>query len=118
VEKHFRILGYIFLAWAALRMLAVVPIIIVWGAVAHGLLPEFAAFLVAPLALLVSVLTLLYLVAGLGLLARGYWARVMAIVVSILSLFEFPLGTALGIYGLWTMMSAAGEREFREYAAP
>lgn len=46
------------------------------------------------------------LVAGLGLLNRKPWARLLALIVCCLALLKIPLGTALGIYGLWTLTKA------------
>jgi len=44
------------------------------------------------------------LAAGLGLLARKSWARILAIVVAVLNLANFPIGTALGVYVLWVLL--------------
>jgi hypothetical protein len=43
------------------------------------------------------------LIAGIGLLKRQSWARILTIVVSCLYLPAIPIGTALGVYGLWVM---------------
>jgi hypothetical protein len=38
------------------------------------------------------------IIAGIGLLKRMEWARVLTLVLAALSLINFPLGTALGVY--------------------
>lgn len=43
------------------------------------------------------------LIAGIGLLKRQSWARILTIVLSCLYLPAIPIGTALGVYGLWVM---------------
>jgi hypothetical protein len=39
-------------------------------------------------------------IAGIGLLGRANWARVLAIVLAIIDLLTFPIGTAVGVYTL------------------
>ena len=43
------------------------------------------------------------ILAGIGLLQRKAWGRILGIVVAILDLFNVPVGTALGIYTLWVL---------------
>ena len=40
------------------------------------------------------------IIAGVGLLKRMEWARILTLILSFLALFNIPLGTALGIYSL------------------
>ena len=51
-----------------------------------------------------GVLALPGLLAGIGLLKRKSWARILALVVGFFSLFSFPLGTALAIYTFWVLL--------------
>jgi len=44
------------------------------------------------------------LIAGVGLLKRQSWARILALVLAILGLINFPIGTAVGIYALWVLL--------------
>jgi len=53
-----------------------------------------------------TALALPGLIAGVGLLKRRSWARVLSLVVAILSLVNFPIGTAVGIYAIWVLMQA------------
>jgi hypothetical protein len=54
-----------------------------------------------------AVLALPGLVAGIGLLTRQTWSRVLALVIGFLSLINIPVGTAIGVYtfrllpGVW-----------------
>lgn len=52
---------------------------------------------------LAAILALPQIIAGLGLMKRQEWARILAIVLSIIALFRFPLGTALGIFSLFVL---------------
>jgi hypothetical protein len=44
------------------------------------------------------------LIAGVGLLARKAWARILAIVASVLGLAGFPVGTLIGIYVVFVLI--------------
>jgi hypothetical protein len=49
---------------------------------------------------IIAIFSLPEVIAGIGLLKRKEWARILAMVVSFLNLIAIPLGTALGIYTL------------------
>jgi hypothetical protein len=57
-----------------------------------------------------GLLALPGLLAGIGLLRRRNWGRILAIVVSFLNLLNIPIGTIIGGYSLWVLFqdSAAG----------
>jgi hypothetical protein len=59
---------------------------------------------------------LLGLIAGIGLLQRQHWARMIAIVAAFLALISIPFGTALGIYTIFVLMSQNAEREYAKIA--
>ena len=50
--------------------------------------------------------------AGIGLLERAPWGRIVAIVAACLSLIKFPFGTAMGI---WTLVMLLGYRNSTLY---
>jgi hypothetical protein len=50
-----------------------------------------------------SILALPGIAAGVGLLMRKGWGRILAIVVGILNLINFPIGTLIGLYTLWVL---------------
>jgi hypothetical protein len=50
-----------------------------------------------------TILSLPGILAGVGILKRKAWGRVLGIIVSILGLLNFPLGTLIGIYGLFVL---------------
>ncbi len=51
-----------------------------------------------------AVIAIPSIVAGIGLLHRREWGRILALVVGILSLIDIPIGTALGVYTIWVLM--------------
>jgi hypothetical protein len=59
-----------------------------------------------------AVLALPGLLAGIGLMKRKNWGRVLAIIVSFLNLLNFPLGTLLGGYSLWVLFQESASTYF------
>jgi hypothetical protein len=51
-------------------------------------------------------------IAGIGLLKRRSWARILAIIIAILDLIYIPIGTAIGIYALWVLLNDETARMF------
>jgi hypothetical protein len=49
------------------------------------------------------VLAIPGLIAGLGLLKRKEWARILTLIISVIDLFNFPIGTAVGVYCIWAL---------------
>jgi uncharacterized membrane protein (DUF2068 family) len=45
------------------------------------------------------------IIAGVGLIKRKEWARILALVVSFFNLIWFPLGTALGVYSIIILLN-------------
>jgi hypothetical protein len=95
MKDHPRLLGSLFLAWAAAQVLALL--------VALAATPVRSDI---PLSLWIALPLFALAYGGVGYLLRQHspQARVPAILLSALALFSFPLGTAIGIYGLWTLL--------------
>lgn len=122
VLEHVRMLGILWIALSALNVigggvLLVVANTIFWRF--HG--PEMSpghAFL-HPLLTLIAFFVLakavLGLIAGVGLLQRAPWARILALVLAFLSLINPPFGTALGIYTLWVLLPSTSEQDYEKY---
>jgi len=61
---------------------------------------------------LVTLLSIPQLVAGIGLLSRTSWSRVMALVLSAIELFIFPFGTLLAMYTAFVLSQQAAVNAF------
>ena len=61
---------------------------------------------------LLAVLGIPGILAGVGLLRRRNWGRVLAIIVTVLGLVNFPLGTILGVYALWVLLQNSASEYF------
>ncbi len=120
IGGHVRLLGILWLAMSALRLLPGLVMLILFGPHTSILPPDVPLFL-SPL-LHGIALTFLFgaiigAAIGWGLLTWQSWARMLAIVCGVLSLLDLPLGTALGIYTLWVLLPARSEEEYRQRSA-
>ncbi len=62
--------------------------------------------------LFLTALAIPGILAGIGLLGRRQWGRILAIVVAILGLANFPIGTVIGAYALWVLLQDAAAGYF------
>lgn len=62
---------------------------------------------------ILAVLSLPSVIAGIGLLRRAEWARILALVIAALNLPNIPFGTALGIYAFWVLLNEETARMFK-----
>lgn len=101
MKDHRRILGTLYIAWAALQLVGAVAMAI-WGDMQIAIPWLFWLSTV--------VVSVAYVWVGMGLRGHDPRFRVSAILLSVLALLSFPVGTALGIYGLWAMLRKSRAR--------
>ena len=56
------------------------------------------------------------IIAGVGLLKRMEWSRILTLVLAVIALINFPLGTALGVYSLVILLRDEAVQLFRPRA--
>jgi phage shock protein PspC (stress-responsive transcriptional regulator) len=95
----------------------VLPAIIRAQPPAGGPPPEVVLGFLHPLMMFFGVMLLAKalagIAAGIGILQRADWSRMLAIVVACISLLSVPFGTAIGVYTLWVLLSPNATAEFR-----
>ena len=77
-----------------------------------ALLMQFMATTAAALGGLLFVLAVPGVVAGIGLLRRASWSRLMALVLSAFELIAFPIGTVLAAYTVFVLSQQAAVDAF------
>lgn len=132
VARHAQLLGILWIAYSVFTGIAgvfmlvffrhIFPVIIQNAPPQHGGPPPEVIFgFMRPLMHMISIALICKaafgLAAGIGILQRADWGRVLALVVGCISLINAPFGTALGIYTLWVLLSPNAEIEFRRQAA-
>ena len=51
-----------------------------------------------------SILGIVTIIAGIGIMKFKEWARILAVISSILMLLNIPIGTFIGVYTLWVLL--------------
>lgn len=123
MEKHVRILGWLYIGRAILYLFVAALIFVVasGASVLVGLAEgDFAAVAIGPIVALavaafMTLLAIPGLIGGMGLLNYRPWARTVIIVIAFFNLLDIPLGTGLAIYSLWVLLKHDSDYLFREY---
>jgi hypothetical protein len=121
VARHIRLLGILWIARGALKLVSAAGMFFFGHVIAPWLTIQvpFLGFLQtiadASVVFLVA-LALPSIVAGIGLLQCESWARLLTLVLGFLALLNPPFGTALGIYTLWVLLPSGSEKEYQQLA--
>jgi hypothetical protein len=121
-QNHITLLGVLHIARGAFVLLVGVLLFAILtgiGAIsddstALGVL----GFIGTALMLLLTALAVPSVLAGIGILLRREWGRILALVVGILSLIDIPIGTAVGVYSIWVLMNDETRALFSDTPAP
>ena len=113
MDLHVKVLAAFYLIFGVLGILGSLMVLLIFGGAA-GIISMAApndpdALLAVPivgliggiLVMLIFTLSVPGIIAGIGLLKRRPWARILTIVLSVLNLINIPFG----IYGLWVLLS-------------
>ena len=126
VARHAQMLGILWVAYSALLLVVGMFMIVVFQHILPGILryeppqqqgppPQVVFDLLRPLmhvvALLILVKAAAGIAAGIGVLQRAHWSRMLTLVLACVSLLSFPFGSALGVYSLWVLLSPNAEAE-------
>ena len=118
IAGHIRLLGILWLAISALRLIPGLFLIAIAGSrIFPPDIPPFVQALLPAIGLCFLLVAGIGIAIGWGLLARQSWARMLTIVFGAISLIDIPFGTALGIYTLWVLLPAASEQEYKSMAS-
>jgi hypothetical protein len=116
LEQHVPILGWLHIIASALfLLLGAVGFVFLAGIGVLSGEAEAArilTFIAIVGALLFIVLGLPGILAGIGLLRRKGWGRILALVVGFFNLFNVPIGTALGAYTFFVLLQDAAAGYF------
>ena len=115
-EKHIAILGMLHIAWGSLILLIGILAFMFFAGIglftgdpqAMGILGIVGTVAV----LFMGAIALPGILAGVGLLQRREWGRIVALVVGIVSLIDIPIGTALGVYTIWVLLDEDIKKAF------
>ncbi len=52
------------------------------------------------------------LLAGIGLLRRKEWGRILALIAGVFDLFNFPIGTLIAVYSFYVLFQSSATAYF------
>ncbi|MBZ5633471.1 MAG: hypothetical protein LAO55_10130 [Acidobacteriia bacterium] len=114
IAGHVRLLGILWLAISALRLIPGLFLVAFGATRGFGSgMPLFVHDLLPAIGMVFLFCAGIGIAAGCGLLTRQPWARMLGIIFGALSLVDIPFGTAIGIYTLWVLLPAESEQEYR-----
>lgn len=116
LTRRIDLVGYLHIGYGAVLLL-ISALMILTMTVGTIIVPSLATWVAGlggslTAALMLSALGLPSMIAGIGLIRRAGWARMLIIVISIIDLFSVPFGTALGIFSLWILFKERARLEF------
>lgn len=105
MEKHVKLISVFWIVYGGLGLLwAFILFATLFGVSFIPDISEEGIYILRGVGVFVSAIIAIFslpeVIAGIGLLKKKEWARILALVVSFLNLIAIPLGTALGIYTL------------------
>ncbi len=121
MEKHVNLLGILWIALGALTFFGgLVTFFVLFGI---SFIPDmgYEAPVIlrtvgAGVAIFLFLLSIPKIIAGIGLMRRKEWGRILTLIVAFLSILSFPLGTALAIYSFVILIKDEAIQLFREQA--
>jgi glucan phosphoethanolaminetransferase (alkaline phosphatase superfamily) len=103
MDRHVQLIGILWIVYGLLGLLFAFFVFLVLFGVSFipemgDITPGILRFVAWASSLFFLALAIPQIIAGLGLLKRKEWARILTLIVSFFHLLSIPLGTALGIY--------------------
>ena len=103
MDRHVQLIGILWIVYGIMGLLfAFVVFLVLFGV---SFIPDMGNIAPGILRLIAWISSLFFLalalpqiIAGMGLMKRKEWGRILTLIVSFFHLISFPLGTALGIY--------------------
>jgi hypothetical protein len=122
MEKHITVVAVLWLALGGLGLLVamIAFVAIVGGGALSGDMEAIyiTGYVGTAIATLLMVLSVPAVIAGIGLLKKAEWARILTLVLAFLNLMNLPFGTALGIYSIWVLLNAQATPLFATGSRP
>jgi hypothetical protein len=120
MEQHYKVVAILQIVMGAISIaLAGVLFAVIAGAgaiatAASGnrlvmLITSGAGLIIAGI---LALLALPSIIAGIGLLHRHEWARILTIVLSFFHLMHIPLGTIVAVYSIWALLQPDAKSYF------
>jgi hypothetical protein len=109
MKKHVTIVGALQIGFSSLWLILSVVLFFIFSFARSQVGDDETAvrvlsFMAIVLPLFLGMISVLGLIAGIGVLSYKGWARIITIIVSALGCFNIPIGTLVGVYTIWVLM--------------
>ena len=129
IDKHISVLGILHIVLSSFALLGGIIVLVIFSGLgivlsqvdsADAMENQVASGVIFAVGTLIAGLLLIIsipgIVAGIGLLRRKEWSRILALIVGFLNLLNIPFGTALGIYTIWVLFKPEATEYLRRPA--
>lgn len=117
MDKHVQLIGILWIVYGIMGLLFAFFVFLVLFGVSF--IPDMGNIAPGILRLIAWIASLFFLalavpqiIAGMGLVKRKEWGRILTLIVSFFHLISFPLGTALGVYSFVILLKPETIRLF------
>ena len=108
MEKHINIVAALQIGLSIFGIIAGIIILVVLSLVGGFVDDRDASFVLhlvgGILSFFMFLLSVPGIIAGIGLLGKKEWARILTLILSVLNLMNVPIGTAVGAYSIWALV--------------
>jgi len=122
MERHINVLGVLYIIWGSIGLVLGIGTFLLLGMIGAVSGDETALFVLSiiggGIALLFLVTSVPEIVAGVFLMKRKEWARILTIILGFFNLINIPLGTILGAYTIWALMNTEMVKLFQAPVVP
>ena len=108
MEKHINVVAALHIGLSILGFVAGVFIFVLFYFIGDLSGDQEAKFVLSIVARVIVGFIMLFsipgIIAGIGILRRKEWARILALILSVIGLLNFPVGTAVVVYSIWALV--------------
>jgi hypothetical protein len=108
INKHVTVLGVLYIGMSLVSLAIAVGLFLLLSGIGIAVDDPVARRVLVTvgtvIAFVLSITSFPSLIAGIGLLMRRAWGRILALILAVFKLFNIPIGTAIGIYAFWVLM--------------
>jgi hypothetical protein len=115
-QKHITVLGVLYIGFSLISLATAVSLFILLSGIGLAVDDQIALRVLLTvgtvLLCVLSITAIPSLIAGIGLLARRQWGRILALILAVFKLFNIPIGTAVGFYAFWVLLQDEADPTF------
>lgn len=118
MEKHINIVAALQIGFSILGLIiggVIFTVFVLLGSFIEEADAQLVFGILAKVVIVVIViLSIPGIIAGIGLMKRKEWARILTLILSVLDLINFPIGTAVGVYSIWALVQPEVVEHFKQ----